>query len=313
MTKSPKKIDASIIILNYNAGQYLSDCLQSFYDSDLKDKIIELIVVDNASTDNSFNKIKTEFSSTDKIKLVLLPLEKNLGFSAGNNQGVKVSSAESRYVIFINPDTTIKPDTISGMIDYLDQDQQISAATCFVRLALTDKLQPESHRGFPTPLNTFWHFFGFGLPRIFPKSQFFNGYFMGHLDYTKPQIIDCCVGAFLMVRREVGQKIGWWNEDYFMYGEDLDFCFQLRKNNYHLYFVPFWEITHYQGISSGIKKTKSSASRETKIRSALATTNAMKTFYQKNLLNNYSLPLQWIVMLGINILVIIRLFKAKYL
>jgi hypothetical protein len=199
------------------------------------------------------------------------------------------------------------------MIDYLNNNPQIDAATCYITLALTGQLQPECHRGFPTPLNTFWHFFGFGLPKLFPGSKFFNGYFMGYLDYSQPQLIDCCVGAFLMVRRPVGDSIGWWNEKYFMYGEDLDFCYQLRRHGFKLFFVPYWKITHYQGISSGIKKIKTTASRETKIRSARATVAAMKIFYETNLLKNYPPLVRPVIMSGIKLLEFTRIFKAKYL
>jgi len=305
MTKSP---DLSVIILNYNSGKYLKDCLDSIRSSDYKKYSIQVIVVDNASTDQSF--IQAQTINFPNLKFVKSP--GNIGFSAGNNYGLKFID-NPRYILFLNPDTVVKPNTLAGMIDYLDKNPQVDAATCDVILALTGKTQLECHRGFPTPNNTFWHFFGFGLPKIFPKSKFFNGYFLGHLDFSQTQQIECCVGAFVMLKKSVGDKVGWWNEKYFMYGEDLDLCFKLKTSNFKLYFIPDFKIIHYQGVSSGIKKTKSSASRETKIRSAVATTNAMKIFYKDNLLKNYSPVWQFIIWQGINLLIIFRLFKAKYL
>jgi GT2 family glycosyltransferase len=302
-------VDLTVIILNYNCGDYLAKCLDSIKNSDLNTYKIEVIVVDNHSTDNSFELGK-------KVGLkntTFLKLENNLGFSTGNNRGVKLVSPGTRYVLFLNNDTTIESDTFIGMIKYFDEHPNVDAATCYVKLALTGKLQPECHRGFPTPINSFWHFFGFGLPKMFPRSRFLNGYFMGHLDYTKPQKIDCCVGAFLMLKKSVGDKIGWWNEKYFMYGEDLDICYQIKKNNFDLYFIPYFKVTHFQGISSGIKKAKSKATRETKIRSALATTKSMRIFYSENLIHEYPVPLQGIVWLGINLLEKFRVFKARYL
>jgi GT2 family glycosyltransferase len=119
-----------------------------------------------------------------------------------------------------------------------------------------------------------------------------------------------------MLKREVGQKVGWWNEKYFFYGEDLDFCYKLKQNGFKLYFNPNFKITHFQGISSGIKSTTkdiNQANRSTKIRSAQASTQAMRIFYKENLLSNYPAPLKVFVMSGIKLLEWQRVFKAKYL
>ena len=320
MTKLPNKIKQptlSVIILNFNSGDYLSKCLTSLYQSILKNYLIEVIVVDNASTDDSLSQTQTlKLENPNILPLNYLPLTSNIGFSAGNNRGISISSPQSPYVLFLNPDTTLQTNTLQVMIDHFQNDSQVHAATCFIELASTGQLQPESHRGFPTPWNTFWHFFGFGLPKLFPKSALLNGYLMNHLDYSKPQLLDCCVGAFLMVRRSVGQQINWWDEDYFFYGEDLDFCYQLKKNKFNLYFFPDTKIIHYQGVSSGIiSQTKkiSSASRHTKIMSAKASTQAMKIFVSKNLIRQYPTPLRWLVLFGIKLLEVQRYLKARFL
>lgn len=314
--KSPMKInntDLSVIILNYNSKDYLAKCLASIYQSDLKNYRVEIIVADNASSDNSIDLAK-------KVSPILntkyLILNTNLGFAAGNNQGIKISDPKSKYILFLNPDTTVEKDTFQKMIEFFEKNHKVDAATCYVKLALTGQLQPECHRGFPTPLNSFWHFFGFGLPKIFPKSKLFNGYFLGHLDFSKVQQIDCCVGAFFMIKRKVGEIVKWWNEKYFFYGEDLDFCYQLKKNHFKLFFCPNTQITHYQGVSSGIishTNKISAASKETKIRSAMASVNAMRIFYENNLINDYPAFLRGIIMLGIKLLETTRYFKAKYL
>lgn len=302
----------SIIILNYNSGEYLKKCLESISKS-ISKYDFETIIVDNASTDKSVELSKK--ISLDNSKYLIL--DKNIGFAAGNNQGVKIVNPNSKYVLFLNPDTTVEQNTIEKILEFIENNSsKVDAATCFITLAATGKMQPECHRGFPTPLNAFWHFFGFGLPKIFPKSKFFNGYFQGHLDLTIPHPIDCCVGAFLLVKKEVGQDIGWWNEKYFFYGEDLDFCYKLKQKKYHLYFYPDCKITHFQGVSSGIinqSKNISKASRETKIRSALASTNAMKIFYTENLINKYPKIAKPFIMAGIKLLEVKRVFKAKYL
>ncbi len=306
-------MDLSIIILNYNSADYLKKCLESISKSDLGNYKYEVIVVDNSSTDNSINLAKN-FTNNYLRSTIYALLKTNLGFAHGNNQGLKEIDSKTRFVLFLNPDTLIEKDTLKNMISFFDQNENVDAATCQINLALTNQMQPECHRGFPTPWNSLCYFTG--LSKLFPHSKIFSGYFMGDLDISVPHKIDACVGAFLMVKKEVGDKVKWWNEKYFFYGEDLDFCYQLKKNNFNLYFNPNCKITHFQGVSSGlITKSKhlSKASRETKIKVAKASTQAMRIFYQENLLPNYSFPTKFFVMTGIKMLEIKRILKAKYL
>jgi len=303
----------SVIILNYNSGNFLQKCLQSLLKSRLQDHI-QAIVVDNASSDNSLNIAKKNLPSNTKISIRFLKLPQNIGFSAGNNRGLKLVKPSSKYVLFLNPDTTLPPSTLQKMIIFFDRHPLVDAATCKIILAKTGQLQPECHRGFPTPWRAFCHFSG--LAKIFPQSKTFSGYFLGHLNKNKTHSIEACVGAFFMLKREVGQGIGWWNEKYFFYGEDLDLCYQLKKNGYKLFFYPHCHITHFQGISSGIIKesrTISTANRQTRIKAARASTQAMRIFYRDNLLDEYSPPVQKLVMLAVNLLQKFRVFKAKYL
>ena len=303
----------SIIILNYNTGNYLKQCLQSLYRSQLKDYQVEIIVVDNMSKDNS---IALAQKITPILNTKYLILNTNLGFAHGNNQGIKIINPSAKYVLFLNPDTTVEKDTIYKIIDLFEKNTDVDAATCFITLATTGKMQPECHRGFPSAQNAFWHFFGLGLPKLFPKSKSLNGYFASYLDMTKTHQIDACVGAFLMVKKKVGEAIGWWNEKYFFYGEDIDFCYRLKQKGYKLFFYPHCKITHYQGVSSGlISKSKhlSRASRTTKIKIAKASTNAMKIFYKDYLLEKYPPFFRPLIISGIDLLQLYRVFKAKYL
>jgi len=303
-------MDLSIIILNYNSADYLKKCLESIQKSDIGNYKYEIIIVDNNSTDNSI-----ELSKSLKIlNTKYLILNTNKGFAHGNNQGLTVTDSQSEYVLFLNPDTLVKKDTLKKMTDFFNQNKNVDAATCQIDLVLTKKMQPECHRGFPTPWRSFCYFSG--LIKLFPKSKLFSGYLLGYLDKTVPHQIEACVGAFLMVKRTVGQKIGWWNEKYFFYGEDLDFCYQLKQHHYNLYFYPYCKINHFQGVSSGIinqSKHLSSASRQTKIKIAQASTQAMKIFYQQNLFPNYNFLTRFLVMQGIKLLELKRVFKAKYL
>ena len=304
------QIKLSIIILNYNSGDYLTKCLESIAKSKPSLDNIETIVVDNCSTDESIKlaqKVKLKNSK-------FLVLKENRGFAAGNNRGVEIINSGTEYVLFLNPDTTVEPNTFQTMIDFFDQNTQVDAATCYIKLAATGSMQPECHRGFPTPWNSFCYFTK--LYKLFPQSALFNGYFQGNLDTTKVHQIEACVGAFLMVKKSAGQKIGWWNEKYFFYGEDLDFCYQLKINGFKLFFNPNCKITHFQGISSGLKKTTSKltqANRQTKVKVAKASTNAMRIFYRQNLFKKYSPLTKALVLCGIKILEWQRVFKAKYL
>lgn len=303
-------IDLSIVILNYNSGNYLRQCLKSISDSHFDPYQIETIVVDNCSIDDSINLAKN--INLPNIKYLIL--DTNKGFAAGNNQGIKLVDPSSKYVLFLNPDTIVEKDTFKSMINFFQANTDADAATCYINLAITNRMQPECHRGFPTPWRSFCYFSG--LSKIFPKSKIFNGYFLGHLDKTKSHPIDACVGAFLMVKKTVGETIHWWNEKYFFYGEDLDFCYQLHQSGFKLYFHPDCRITHFQGISSGIKNQSrkfTQANRQTKITAAKASTNAMKIFYQNNLFPKYSPLTQHIVLFGIKLLEFKRLIKAKYL
>jgi len=313
MSKSVNKSKLSVIILNYNSGGFLQKCLQSVLKSRLRDQV-QIIVTDNASSDDSFNLAKKNLHHHPKISTEFLKLPRNIGFSAGNNKGVKLIKPSSQYVLFLNPDTILPPSTLQKMINFFDRHSSVDAATCKIILAKTGQLQPECHRGFPTPWRALCHFSG--LAKLFPQSKTFAGYFLGHLNKNKTHPIEACVGAFLMIKKEVGQGIDWWNEKYFFYGEDLDLCYRLRKNGHKLFFYPHCHITHFQGISSGIIKesrTISTASRQTRIQVARASTQAMRIFYQDHLLTEYSPLVQKLVMLIINLLQKIRVFKAKYL
>ncbi len=310
MTKSP---NLSIIILYYNSKEYLDKCLTSLAKSKLGNYRIETVVVNNGATDGIVARAERKFQHNHVIHPIFTYSPTNLGFSAGSNFGLKQTNPESDYVLFVNDDTTFFPNTIKNFLDFVIKHPQVDASTGNVILASTGKLAPETHRGFPTPWNTFWYFFGLGIPKLFPHLKVFHGYLNDYKDYTTTQKIDCCQGCFLLLKRKVGDTVGWWNEKYFLQGEDLDLCYQLRRHHFNLYFYPKARIVHYHGVSSGIQKTKSAASRETRIRSAIASTQAMRIFYQENLMVNYPKPLHWLILTGIKLLEVSRVVKAKWL
>ncbi len=310
----PAKPILSIVILNYNSGNYLEKCLLSIYRKTPSAflKKIQIIVVDNASTDESLNLAQNLKPKASDPKPRFLPQKKNLGFSKGNNQAIPF--LKGKYTLFLNPDTIVFKDSLSGPVNFLKSHPKVTAATCYLRLVATGKLQPECHRGFPTPWRSFAHFSG--LSRLFPTSKIFSGYFLGHLPKNKPHAIESCTGAYFLIRTATGHRLNWWDEDYLWYGEDLDFCYRLYQKKYPIYFLPQYKTDHYQGISSGLKshtKKETSADKKTKTRSAKASTDAMRIFYRKHYQEKYPIFLTSLILAAIKTKEIARIIKAKYL
>jgi len=293
-----KKIDLSIIIVNYNTKNFLRRCLESLISN------YEIIVVDNNSSDGSPLMVTKEFPQVKLIKN-----KKNLGFAKANNLAIKKSSG--RYILFLNPDTIVQKDTIKTMIKFMEENPKVGASTCRVELT-NGQLDQACHRGFPTAWNAFCYFSGLG--KIFPKSKFFAGYSLTYLPLNKVHEIDAGVGAFLIVRREAGEQVGWFDEDYFWYGEDLDFCYRLKQKGWKIMFVPTTKIIHWKGAASGILKHSqkiSPASKETKIKATQSSVEVMRIFFQKHYQDKYPKIVYWLVMVGIKLLEKIRLSRIK--
>ncbi|MDD5600060.1 MAG: glycosyltransferase, partial [Victivallaceae bacterium] len=164
------------------------------------------------------------------------------------------------------------------------------------------EIDDASHRGFPTPWNALCYFSG--LSALFPLSDFFNGYHLGYRDMNTVHEIDACTGAFMMIRSFVGEKLGWLDEDYFWYGEDLDFCYRVKQAGYPAYYVPDVSITHFKGIASGIKKhsqSQSTADTKTKKRAQEARFAVMRLFYEKHYKEKYPLIIGLLVNWGISL------------
>ncbi len=296
-------VDISIIILNYNTKQLALDSIASIeknYPEEVKSGKYKIIVADNKSPEGSLTAFQEYKNKTKIKKFQIVDNGENIGFAAGNNNAIKHS--EGRYVLFLNPDTVVFPKTLNKMIEFVDDHPDAGAATCRIDLP-TGGIDEASHRGFPSPWNAFTHFSGF--EKLFPKSRFFAGYTQGFKDFDKVHEVDAISGAFLFVRREVGEEIGWWDEEYFFYGEDIQFCYNVRKAGYKIYYVPDVSILHYGGVSSGIKKqshhiTTADADQKKKMQGHRF--DAMKIFYKKNYSQKYPKLLGWMVHKGISYL-----------
>lgn len=287
----------SIIIVNYNVKELLRQCLQS-----LAGVGCEIFVVDNASKDGSVEMVREEFP---EVKLIAS--DKNLGFAKANNLALR--QAQGRYLLFLNPDTVVPDETLSTIIQCMDGDPKVGVATCFIELA-SGGMDMDCHRGFPTPWASFCHFSG--LAKLFPRSRLLGQYHQTWKDLSKPHEIDSCVGAFMMVRREAMEEVGVWDEDFFFYGEDLDWCYRFREHGWKVVFYPHVKIIHHKGASSGMKKSSqevTTASRESKRRARKASTEAMRIFYEKHYRQKYPAVLNWLVLRGIKLVEKVRLLR----
>lgn len=294
-----KNINLSIIIISFNTSDLTVACLQSIKEH-VKDISYEVIVVDNASRDDSVIQVQNlkRKDQNHSLKLKIIVNKENSGFSKANNIGIKESSG--RYVLFLNSDTVVPENTLETMVRFMDEHKDAGAATCFVRMP-NGQLDDAAHRGFPTPWNALWHFSG--VAKIFSHSTFFNGYHMGWKNLDKTHEIDTLAGAFMIVRREAGEQVKWWDEDYFFYGEDIDFCYLLKEHGWKIYFVPEVEILHYKGASGGIKKESekvTTANLETKQWVTKQRFGAMRTFYKKHYMDKYPTIITWIIIKAID-------------
>lgn len=291
-----KKIDLSIIIVTFNSQSTILVCLESIIKT-VKKNTFEVIISDNSPNNETEKVVKDFMKGKDFIKFIYN--NANLGFSKGNNVGIK--KAIGKYVLFLNPDTKVYEKTIDGMMDFMKNHTDCGASTCFMELP-DGTLDDSSHRGFPTPWNSFSYFSG--LSKVFPKNKLFGGYNLTYLDASKTHEIDALAGSFMLVPYEVGEKLKWWDEDYFFYGEDIDFCYRLKKAGYKIYFVSEFRALHLKGISSGIKdvsKKVSKASLETKKWATNHRFSAMEIFYNKHYKRKYPSFVTNVVFAGIKI------------
>lgn len=265
------KIKLSIIVLNRDTAELLRQCLLSLP----KRPDFQIIVVDNGSTDESVAMVERDFPWVE-----LVVSSKSLGYGAGNN--LARGKATGEYILFLNSDTEAFPRTIETMVGFMDSDKEIGISTCLTVLP-NGKLYYACHRGFPTPWNAFCYLTG--LSKIFPKSKLFSGYTLSYLPFDTIHEIDACSGTFLLTRKTLLDKIGWFDKDYYAYGEDIEMCYQVKKLGYKVMFNPTVKILHYWGASSGLKSTSkevTKASGETQTQWNAARYEAMKIFYDKH-------------------------------
>lgn len=280
MNKSGTTIDLSVVILNFNTRDLTRACLLTVLNSRLGKYRMEVIVCDNGSTDGSQEMIENDFPGVNFIKN-----GKNVGFAAGNNPGIR--RAKGRYVLLLNTDTEVPPETFSAMIAFMDDHKDAGAATC--KILLPDgSMDAACHRGFPTPWVAFTYVTK--LEKLFPKTRLFGEYHQGYKDFSKVHEVDCIVGAFFMVRRAVIEDVGLLDEDYFMYGEDIDWAYRIRSKGWKILFNPEVTILHKKKQSGRANNRK-----DRRITTEIYFHQYNWLFYTKNYAKKYGFLLTFLV------------------
>ncbi len=221
----------SVIILNYNVQYFLEQCIKSVQRA-TKNIDAEIIVVDNNSSDNSCKLVKSNFPD-----VTLLENKKNVGFSKANNQAVAVANGE--YICILNPDTAVSENTFLECLNFIVDKKDIGALGTFL-LDGTGNFLPESKRNLPTPSISLLKLLGFGKKYYATKVS----------EKSKGDQVPVLVGAFMFLKKSIYNEVGGFDEDYFMYGEDIDFSYKIEKAGYKNYYIGTTSVLHYKGEST---------------------------------------------------------------
>ena len=229
----------SIIIVNYNVKYFLEECLNSVRRA-TKNIAAEIFVVDNNSVDGSVEWLQQRFP-----EVYLIANNENVGFSKANNQAIRIAKGE--FILLLNPDTVVQEDTFEKCLQFMQAHENAGA----LGVKMVDgkgKYLPESKRGFPDARTSFFKMFG--LSNLFSHSNFFNHYYLGNLKNNETNEVEILAGAFMFMRKSALDKAGMLDEDFFMYGEDIDLSWRIIKTGFKNYYFPETQIIHYKGEST---------------------------------------------------------------
>lgn len=232
----------SVVLVNYKVPQLTIEAVRSVLAScRLIEGEVEVIVLDNASGDDSMARLGTAFGAEPRVKL--LESATNGGFARGNNQAI--AEAQGDYLLLLNPDTLVGESTLAYCLTFLRTHPEAGAVGPRL-INQFGAMHPECKRGVPTLWHSFCRFTR--LYRLAPRSAWLNGYYQGHLSSDDVQQVPVLTGAFLMMRRTLYQAVGGLDERYFMYGEDIDLCYTIERAGYYNYYLPT-PVLHYKGES----------------------------------------------------------------
>lgn len=276
----------SIIIVSYNTRDLLKRCIESIYLTYPKNDL-EVLIVDNGSLDGSPAMVREKFRD-----VILIESKENLGFARANNIAIK--KAKGYYILLLNPDTIVAKGCLNKCMQYMDKHRDIGVLGCKVMLP-DGRLDLACRRSFPTPEVSFYRMAG--LSKLFPKSKRFAKYNLTYLDENETYEVDSIVGAFMLARREVVEQVGILDEDYFMYGEDVDWCYRIKQSGWKIMYYHEAEIMHCKGASGGKKNP----------RTIYEFYRAMYLFYKKHYKSEYSFITTGIIYLGITLKLVLSL------
>lgn len=266
----------SIIIVNYNGGPLLHDAVAAALSSSIP---VEVLISDNGSTDGSLNAVYQAFGKDRRVHII--SNGSNLGFSRANNIALK--QAQGNYVLLLNPDCIIQPDTLTQMLDIMDANPDAGMAGCLIRNPDGTE-QPGCRRAVPTPWRTFVRVLH--LNKLFPNNPRFRTFLLHQEPLPQtPEPVEAISGAFMLVRRETMEQVGLLDDDYFMHCEDIDWCMRFRQAGWNILFVPDVEVLHYKGACS----------KDHPILVLYHMHRGMIRFYRKFFRRQYPLPLMAIV------------------
>lgn len=235
----------SVIIVNYNVKYYLDQCIRSVLRAfEEMNTPAEIIVVDNHSADGSVDYLEQRYPKKLFPMVRFVRSAHNLGFARANNIAIRQSRGE--YVLLLNPDTIVGEDALKASVDFMDVHEDAGAVGVRM-LGAQGRRAMESRRGLPTPMVSFFKMLGFC--NRWPHHRLFGKYYMGYLPWDEPSQIEVVSGAYCMLRRKALDEVGLLDEDFFMYGEDIDLSYRVLKGGYHNYYLPV-DILHYKGEST---------------------------------------------------------------
>ncbi len=268
----------SVVFLSYNTRDLTEQALRTVLDA-AEGMEVEIFVVDNASHDGSADMVAEKFPAVK-----LLRNEDNVGFAAGNN--VALRQVVGEYVLIINTDTIVRRDTLRALAGFLDEHPEVGACGCKI-LDPDGTLQLDSRRGFPSPMAAFCKMSG--LSRLFPDHPSISRYHMTYLDPEQTAEVEVLSGSCMMVRKAAMDQVGLLDEDYFMYGEDIDWCYRIHKAGWKIFYVPTTEIIHFRGESG----------RGAPLRILYRKSQAMSIFVNKHMTRRFRFFPLWLLQVGI--------------
>ena len=274
----------SIIIVNYNTYTLTKQTIDSVLEKKLPFDY-EIMLVDNASQDDSMVKLQEDYEEIIFQGILHITLnEANLGFSKANNIGIR--QAQGEYILLLNSDTYVVETCLQKCLQYMEQQGAESIGALGCKVVLPDgTLDHACKRGFPTPKASLYYFL-----KLHKKDQVKYGIYDAlHLDEDEIGEVDCLMGAFMLMPRTVLEEVGLLDEDFFMYGEDIDLCYRIKEAGYKIVYYPEASIIHYKGGSSKKRRTKVIYDFH----------HAMWLFYQKHYKHQYAMAINGLVYVGI--------------